>query len=402
MDHAGSIVVVALAAFLLPLVAARLRMPAVVLEILFGIAVGPAMLGWIHESEAMAYLAELGFLLLMFLSGFEIDFGKLERQGVSQMATGLIVFLLTLLFAYRASELLGHGPFVTLILATTSVGLVVPTLRGTQRTSSRLGQVILIAALMADFLTLIGATLYAMVVEGGVGWNLLRLPALFAGMASLLLLLKRLAWWYPERFERMFAADDPEEIGIRASLALMFVFVGLSYLLGVEAILGAFFAGAVFAMIFRHRGQLEQKLKGFSYGFLIPIFFIYVGVRFDVVALRRPGVLVGAIALVGAAIAVKVLAVAPLLLQRFAPREVLAAGTLLSSRLSLVIAVGALGSRLGLVDRELESQIVMLAVVTATACPTLFRALAPPLVAAETVGRASGRADPLVAPNRGP
>jgi len=386
MDHAASIVVIAMAAFMLPLVAARLGMPAVVLEILFGIAVGPALLGWIHESEATAYLAELGFLLLMFLSGFEIDFGKLERQGMSQLAIGLGVFSLTLLIAYRSAELLGHGPFVTLILATTSVGLVVPTLRGTQRTSTRLGQVILIAALMADLLTLIGATLYAMVVEDGVGWNLVRLPALFVGMAGLLLLLKCLAWWYPEKFERMFASDDPEEIGIRASLALMFVFVGLSYLLGVEAILGAFFAGAVFAMVFRHRGHLEQKLKGFSYGFLIPIFFIYVGVRFDVAALVRPGVFVGALALVAAAVVVKVLAVTPLLFQQFRPREVLAAGTLLSARLSLVIAVGALGSRLGLVDRELESQIVMLAVVTATLCPTLFRVLAPPVRPAEQNG----------------
>ena len=60
--------------------------------------------------------------------------------------------------------------------------------------------------------------------------------------------------------------------------------------------------------------------------------------------------------------------------------EVLAAGTLLSARLSLVIAVAALGARLNLVDRELESQVILLAVVTATVAPTVFRALAPKLV----------------------
>jgi len=379
MEHAFSIILVALAAFVLPLIAGRMRLPAVVLEILFGIAVGPSLLGLINESEAMAYLAELGFLLLMFLSGFEIDFGKLERQGPLQVISGLGVFLLTLALAYYAAGFLGHGPFVTLILATTSVGLVVPTLRSTNRMSTSLGQAILISALIADLLTLIGATIYAMVVEGGIGWNLLHFPALFLGMAALLLMLKRLAWWYPEKVERMFVSDDPEEIGIRASLALMFVFVGLSLLLNVEAILGAFFAGAVFAMVFRHRGQLEKKLKGFSYGFLIPIFFIYVGVRFDVQALMRPGVLLGALALIGVAVGLKIVAASLLVLQRFSPREVLAAGTLLSARLSLVIAVAALGARLNLVDRELESQVILLAIVTATVAPTLFRALAPRL-----------------------
>jgi len=392
MEHATSIIVVALAAFLLPLIAGRMRMPAVVLEILFGIAVGPSLLGLIHESEVMAYLAELGFLLLMFLSGFEIDFGKLERQGLSQIFTGLSVFMLTLALAYLSADFLGHGPFVTLILATTSVGLVVPTLRSTQRASTRLGQAILITALMADLLTLIGATIYAMVIERGVGWNLINFPLLFLGMATLLLFLKRLAWWYPEKVERMFAPDDPEEIGIRASLALMFVFVGLSHLLGVEAILGAFFAGAVFAMVFRHRGQLEHKLKGFSYGFLIPIFFIYVGVRFDLAALTRPGVLVGALALIGAAVGLKVASASLLVFQRFRLREVLAAGTLLSARLSLVIAVAALGARLNIVDRALESQVILLAVVTATLSPTIFRMLAPRL---QVVAREPGADDAL-------
>ena len=192
MEHALSIIVVAMAAFLLPLVAGRFGIPAVVLEILFGIAVGPSLLGAIHESEVMEYLAELGFLLLMFLSGFEIDFAKLERHGPRQVLTGLTVFLLTLGLAYLSADLLGHGPFVTLVLATTSVGLVVPTLRNTRRASTSLGQAILIAALLADLLTLIGATLYALVIEHGVGWNLLNFPVLFLGMFVLLLVLKRL------------------------------------------------------------------------------------------------------------------------------------------------------------------------------------------------------------------
>jgi Kef-type K+ transport system membrane component KefB len=377
MEHATTVILIASAAFVLPLVASRMRMPAVVLEILFGIVVGPAILGWIHESEVVAYLAEVGFFLLMFLSGFEIDFRQLERQGVPQIAVGLAVFGLTLFLAFHAGRMLGHGPFVTLVLATTSVGLVVPTLRGGGWTPTRLGQAILIAALLADFLTLIGATLFALVEEHGYGPELLNFPVLFLVIAVVLFGLRRLSWWFPEKFERLFDPRDPQELGIRMCLAFMFVFVGLASLLGIEAILGAFLAGTVFAMVFRHRGVLEQKLNGFSYGFLVPIFFIHVGTRFDLDALLEPGVVVAAVQLIVAAILIKVVAAVPLLLRGLTVRETLAAGVLLSTRLSLVIAVAELGARLGFLDRRLESEVILLAVVTSTLSPVLFRWIAP-------------------------
>jgi len=390
MNHAVSILVLAVAAFVLPLVGSRLKLPAVVLEILFGILAGPALLGLLHESETMTSMAELGFLLLMFLSGFEIDFRKLERGGSGQILVGMSIFLLTLVLAWKAGAMLGHGTFVTLVLATTSVGLVVPTLRNTQRSSTPLGQAILIAALLTDFLTLIAATLFAMVRESGMGWNLLGFPVLFAAILFVLLVLKRLAWWFPDKFERLFDAEDPEEMGIRTCLFLMFIFVGLSWALDVEAILGAFMAGTAFAWVFRYRGHLEQKLKGFSYGFLIPIFFINVGVHFDVVALSRPGVLTGALVLIGVATLVKIGASSVLLLVGFNARQVLSAGVLLSARLSLVIAVAEMGVRLDLLSRELEAQVVMLAIVTSVLAPTIFRALAPPMQDSQVIPQVSG------------
>ena len=81
MEDAVVIIVIALAAFLLPFVADHFRVPAIVLEIVFGIVVGPSLLGLIHSTEVFAFLAELGFFLLMFLSGFEIDLRQMERGG---------------------------------------------------------------------------------------------------------------------------------------------------------------------------------------------------------------------------------------------------------------------------------------------------------------------------------
>jgi Kef-type K+ transport system membrane component KefB len=380
MEKATTIILIACAAFMLPLIAGRLRLSAITLEIIFGILIGPHVLNLVQQTELLNFLADFGFLLLMFLSGFEIDFSNLEKQGPKQIIYGTVTFAVTLGLSYWMAHALEYGAFVTFLLATTSVGLVVPTLRNTLRMSTRLGQFILIAALIADFLTMVGVTVFDLIYEHGLGWRILTVPVLFLVTALILVILKRIVWWRPEWFERLFSSNDPSELGIRASLALMFVTVGLSYALGVQPILGAFLAGTVFAFIFRHRGSLEQQLSGFSYGFLIPVFFINVGLGFELNVLLEPGVLLLSLELLGAAVVVKLLP--PFLVLRRLPfREVLASGVLLSARLSLVIAVATIGLELGLMGADLHSSVILLAVVTSTFAPTLFRFLAPPLPA---------------------
>ncbi|MEJ2110293.1 MAG: cation:proton antiporter [Acidobacteriota bacterium] len=353
MEQPTSIILIAIAAFMLPLLAARMRLSAVTLEILFGIALGPFALNLVEQSAMLDYLAEFGFYLLMFLSGFEIDFGNIEKQGPRQLALGGFTFAVTLGLSYWMAHALGYGPF-------------------------RLGQFILIAALMADFLTLVGATVFALIYEHGLGWSILNVPVLFLMTAVLLVILKRVVWWRPEWFERLFRSNDPSELGIRASLALMFVIIGLSLILDIEPILGAFLAGTVFALVFRHRGSLEQQLSGFSYGFLIPIFFINVGLKFELSVLKEPGIFILALELIGAALIVKLLPPF-LVLRRLPVREVFASGVLLSARLSLVIAVAEVGTRIGLMTPGLFSSVILLALVTSTFAPTCFRFLAPPL-----------------------
>ena len=301
-----ALVFIVAAAFLLPLVAERVRVPAVVLEILFGILIGPVA-GIVEPAEFLDRLAELGFFLLMFLAGFEIDVRTFGRRGFDQLVTGLVIFALTMGAAWFGSRILGHGMFMTFVLATTSVGLVVPTLRSTRRMATRLGQSVLVSALLADFLTLVGVTIFAVVEERGSGVHLLAIPGFFLVAAALLLILRWVVWWRPEWFNQLFEIDHPEEIGTRASLALMLAFVGISIAFGIEKILGAFLAGTVFAMVFRNRTALARQLNGFSYGFLIPIFFINVGLRFDVDALSEPGAITGMLALVGVAVLVKML-----------------------------------------------------------------------------------------------
>ena len=375
-----SLLVIVGAALALPLLATRIRVPAIVLEIVFGIVIGPVA-QVVDPAHYLDVLADLGFLLLMFLSGFELDLRAIGRRLTAPLLWSGMIFALTVIGALASARLLGHGVFLAFVLATTSVGLVVPSLRATRRASTSLGQVILMSALLADLLTLLGVSGYALVTEHGLARALAAIPAFFIVMGGSLLALRRLVWWRPEWFERLFQPGHSEEIGMRATLALMLVFVGIAVGFGIEGILGAFLAGTGFAVVFRNRGVLQEQLSGFAYGFLVPVFFINVGIGFDIDALREPGAAIGMLSLLGLAVAVKAVPALMLVFRRYSLREALAAGALLSARLSLIIAVAEVGARLGFIDELVKASIITLAVVTATLAPIAFRWLAPPLPA---------------------
>jgi Kef-type K+ transport system membrane component KefB len=275
--------------------------------------------------------------------------------------------------------------FLTLLLTAASVGIVIPALRDTRRTSTGLGQVILITAVLAEFASLVGIIVLGVIVEqGGLTLRVLAIPALFTIMGAILLIIRRTAWWYPERFERFFDQHDPDELGIRASLALLLVFVGISVALGIEAILGAFLAGTVFGFVFRNTGTLEERLGGFSYGFFIPIFFINVGITFPLSELGDPEVLGQAAILIGIGVIAKVLPSLVLVTRGFSFRSSLAAGLLLAGQLSVIIALADFGLRLDLISSGLRAGAILLVAVTAVLSPVTFRLLAPPLPETES------------------
>ncbi len=382
LPDAEAFVLIGAAAFGLPLLAGRIGLPAIVLEIVFGAIVGPEVLGLIAaaDQESIALLAELGLLLLMFLAGFEVDFERIERQGVTQIAWGLGLYGLILAASWIGAGFLelestSQRVFLTLLVSAASVGLVVPALRVTRQSATGLGQTVLITALLAEFLSLIGIVILGVWVEQGLGIGLASIPVLFAGMGLTLVIVRRAAWWYPERFRRLFSEDDPDEMGIRTSLALMFVFVGVSLALGIEAILGAFLAGALFAFVFRNTGTLEERLSGFAFGFFIPIFFINVGIGFPVSRLGEPAVLGTAIGLIAVAVIVKMLPALALLFRGFSLRETLGAGILLAGQLSVIIALADLGVDLDLLTSDLAAGAILLVAVTAVISPVAFRLL---------------------------
>lgn len=389
------LLITALAAFV-PLLASRLRrlrVPIVVGEILAGIIVGHSGLNLIEPSPALDFLATFGFTYLMFLSGLEVDFAALlalrDRANggwlSNPLVLGLAVFVLTvaggLVVALGLTRvgLIQNPLIMALILSTTSLGIVVPVLKERSLTGSRYGQSLLISALVADFVTLLLISFVVAVISHGLTFELL-LVLLLLGAFATLARVGQLAAGNP-RLRRLVEelSHATAQIRVRGAFALMVAFIVLAEWLGTEIILGAFLAGAIISLLAGREGsELRMKMEAMGFGFFVPIFFIMVGVRFDLPALlSSPQALLLVPLLLGVAYVVKFLA-ALLYRLNFSWRETLAAGALLSSRLSLIIAAAAIALDLGIINQATNASVILVAIVTCTLSPMLFNRLLPP------------------------
>jgi Kef-type K+ transport system membrane component KefB/Trk K+ transport system NAD-binding subunit len=300
--------------------------------------------------------------------------------GLTILLAGLASLGLVALDVTRSAPLMG------LILSTTSMGIVVPVLKERDMLVSEFGQALLLAALLADFVTLILIGVVVAFYEKGLSLDLLvilLLGVVFVALARLGKLLER--WNIQQRIARL--VSESTQIAVRLALALLVGWEVLAESLGLEIILGAFLAGALISLLSPEGDEiLREKLDAMGYGFFIPVFFISVGIGFDLQALfESPTALALVPLLIVLAYFVKIV---PSLLYRFrfSWRETFSAGALLSSRLSLIIAASAIALELELVTSATNSAIILLAIVTCTLSPFIFNRIAPELEERERHG----------------
>jgi trk system potassium uptake protein TrkA len=390
-------------AFVVPLILGRFRrlgLPVVVGEILAGIVVGDSGLQWVGHDPMLEILSLLGFAYLMFLSGLEVDFdavlpkpgawkGSWRHRLSNPLGLGLLIFALTVGIALLAGWGLhaldtADDPWLmALILATTSLGVVVPVLKERDLLDKAYGQSLLVAAVIADLATMLLVSIYVVLNTHGLSPEVLLVLLLFGAFGT----AYRIARMARARFPRLGLLQNlsqaTAQIDVRGAFAIALAFIALAQGLGVEMILGAFLGGALISLLAsRGTTDLHHRLDVIGYAFFIPIFFIMVGVRFDLAAvLDSPQTLLLVPLLLALAYAVK-LAASLLFRVNYPWRGTLAGGVLLSSHLSLEIAVAAIGLELGVIDGATNSAIILMAVVTCTVSPLIFNRIAPAVHAA--------------------
>lgn len=381
----SSLVIVIVAAFLTPLLLHRFRLnmiPVVVAEIIVGIIIGKTGLNIVEQDMWLETLSTLGFLFLMFLSGLEIDFsafankkkGKEEKEPNAFFVASIVfvgIFLVSLGLSYIFVWLgyIDNAFLMTLIISTISLGVVVPTLKDAQLMKTTIGQTILLIAVIADLATMVLLAVFVSMHDPSHGnvWLLLGLFLVgvifyFAGK------------YFKKRSFIETMAKGTIQIGTRAVFALIIVLVALSETLGAENILGAFLAGVLVSLLAPNQ-DFVHKLDSFGYGFFIPIFFVMVGVNLDLRPLFTQFDILLLIPLLFVALVISKVVPVYILRIWYDRNTTLAAGFLLVSTLSLVIAAATIAERMGMIDENMKGALILVAVLTSVVSPIMFKKL---------------------------
>jgi Kef-type K+ transport system membrane component KefB len=409
------LVVIVVGAKLSGYLSARLGQPMVVGEILFGLLLGPTVLnflGWgifphwkIGEDtlrglelagvsaavieatehglmgETVHLLAEVGVVLLMFLAGLETDLVGMRRVGLAATSAAIGGVIMPFLGGWALSSAVGlstgEAIFIGTILTATSVSISAQTLIELGRLRSREGMTILGAAVIDD---VIGILMLSVVVavfstSGSAAaapvWLLaVKMIAFFV----IALLLAPVARWFVGRFSGLPVS---EPLLAAALVAALLYAVGAEVIGGVAAITGSYLAGVILGQIsLKH--QLEEKTRTLVYALFVPIFFVDIGLRANLIeAFRGPlwlyGIGIVLIAVVGKVIGSGLGA----LLMRFSPQESLRVGVGMVSRGEVGLIVAGIGVQRGVINQDLFSIMVLMVVVSTLVTPVLLRLTFP-------------------------
>src|SRR3954453_21912259 len=288
MPSFSGLLIVTLVAFGAPFVLGlfpRVRLPAVVFEIVAGIVIGPSVLGWVEIDESIAVVATLGLAFLLFLAGLEIDFMRLRGPVLRGAALGFALSFAIALVVGGGLKLAGLADaplLVAITLVATSLGVLIPVLKDAGERGSTPGQLVIAAGSIADFGAIILLSLF-FTGEGGTGATLLLIGSLLALAAVVVFTVRGAGRSMRIRADLERLQDTTAQIRVRGAMVLLVAFAAIAEALGLEAILGAFAAGAILSLLDRDQAmthpQFRHKLEAIGFGFFIPAFFVSTGVR---------------------------------------------------------------------------------------------------------------------------
>lgn len=354
-------------------VSVRLGQPAVLGKLLIGILIGPAVLGWIDNSEMLKQLSEIGVLLLMFLAGLETDIQELNRSRTSSLAVAVGGVIFPFVGGYLTGIYIGMSDFqalfLGLLLSATSVSISVQTLRDIGKLQSRESVTILGAAIADDILVVV--LLAFLMSFSGMGDNSLLMVMMEKVFFFLMIFL--LGWKVVPWVMRWVSSLRVSETASTAALIIVFSFSYFAEYLGVAGIIGSFAAGLAISRT-HFRKEVEEKLQPIAYAVFVPIFFVSIGlpVTFDglsnqlwlIIGLSILAILTK---LIGSGLGAR--------LTGFNTRSSLVIGSGMISRGEVALIIATLGLQNQLLAQEFYTAAIIVVLVTTLITPPLLKAL---------------------------
>lgn len=375
------VLVVALLAPLLLGFAPSLRVPAVVLEIVLGVVLGPSVLGWLEPDVPVQIVALLGLAMLLFLAGLEIDVHRLRGRLLGLSLVGYAVSVAVGAAAGGVLAAVGwlDDPLLLAVtVSATSLGLVVAVLKDAGAVEGQLGQTVIAASSVADFAAVLVLSLVFSGSGTAPGARTLLLALFVATVLAVVVAVAVTARSMRLGDVLLRLQDTTAEIRVRGAMVLLMLFVVLAERFGLESILGAFMAGATVGLLDRDgrsHPHLRVKLDAIGYGFLIPVFFVSSGLRLDV-----SGLLASGSALARVPVFVLVLLVARglpalLFLRTLGTRRTAAAALLQATSLPFIVTATQIGVLTGRLEATTGAGLVCAGLVSVLVFPALATSL---------------------------
>lgn len=285
--HNEVVIILTLSAIIFssPLLSKIIKIPTIPIEIILGSIV--ISLGIIQAHPIFDLVAELGFLYLLFLAGLEVDLKKLFKVDKNILKKGLLYT--ALLYAITAVICLYFSiPKIFIVtIPLISIGL----LAAIKKEYGDLPWINLAITigLIGEIVSIVVLTIVSAKLELGIGsefyYTLFELFAVFVSIGLFYKFFHNIIWWFPGIKTYLMPQSDNQEQDIRLSMAIFFLMVAIMHHLHLEVALGGFIAGVFIATFFEHNKDLPHKLEHFGFGWLVPIFFVWVGTSFELKSL---------------------------------------------------------------------------------------------------------------------
>ncbi|MEX0173874.1 cation:proton antiporter [Streptomyces sp. LMG1-1-1.1] len=297
MSHSGTTLILIMAiAVLAPLLAyavgRRLPVPLVIFEILLGIVIGPDVLDWARPDALIDGLSQLGLTMLIFLAGYEIEFGKVRGDTLRRSVWAWVA---ALVLGLTVGVLLGggytKGVFIGVALTSTALGTVLPVLRDSGELRGRFGSVVMAFGAVGEFGPIIAM---ALLLSGRGAAESTVLLAVFAALTAgaVLWALRPRPPWFSKVIAKTLHSSG--QFAVRFVFLLIALMLGASTALGLDVLLGAFAAGLITRLVLTGAApesgpEILEKIEGVGFGFLVPVFFVVTGIEFDLASLLDGG-----------------------------------------------------------------------------------------------------------------
>lgn len=351
-----------------------MRLPAVLGEILAGAIFGPFALGVIHPTETIYSIAEIGAIFVLFHAGLETSPQDLIRVGHKALLVAvvgiLVPFVLGFLYMRVRGDSTTEATFVGAAMVATSVGITARVLGDLGVVASRSAKIILGAAVFDDILgMLLLAVVAGLASVAGIAWLHLGVLMTEAVVFAVFMIFvgSRIIRPLRRRVENLETHNAP----LILALAICLLLSWMATKIGMAAIIGAFFAGLMFAD-YSPEWDLLPRVDSIT-DFLAPYFFFSIGSRLNI-GLFRGNVLMAAIVISALAIVSKLIGCGlPLVKEGWHTSLTVGVGMMPRGEVALIVALVGLNS--GIVSQPTYAIVVFMTAVTTLLAPPLLRYL---------------------------